>query len=100
MTQSPLPDMSYRPVTVGEDRRIRLERMVEPPVYLESSLGLSVDERITIEEASAQAESSPNRDCGKRSIFVALFIGDQFYHRVDVRGCDGATRTLGMVYAD
>ena len=54
MTQRPLLDKSCRPVIVGEHRRVRLERMVEPPVYLESPLGLSVDEHIAIEKASAQ----------------------------------------------
>ena len=51
MTQKPLLDKTCRAVSAEEDRRIRRERMSEPPVYLESELSLTVDERIAIEEA-------------------------------------------------
>ena len=47
----PLLDRSCRPVSREEDQRIRMERMFEPPVYLESALGLTVEERIAIEVA-------------------------------------------------
>ena len=53
MMQMPLLDKACRPVTAEEDRRIRQDRMNEPPVYLESELSWSVDERIAIEEAEA-----------------------------------------------
>ena len=57
MTQRPLLDRSCRPVSADEDRRIRLERMVEPPVYLESELGLSVEERLAIEAAASSSDT-------------------------------------------
>ena len=46
MTQRPLLDKSCR----EEDRRIRRERMSEPPVFMETELSLNVEERIAIEE--------------------------------------------------
>ena len=59
MTQRPLPDKSCRPVSVEEDRRIRLARKTEPLVYLESTLSLSVEERIAMEEAAAASLARP-----------------------------------------
>ena len=59
MMQMPLLDKGCRPVTAEEDRQIRQERMNEPPVYLESELSLSVDERIAIEEAEASSSERP-----------------------------------------
>ena len=59
MMQMPLLDKGCRPVTAEEDRQIRQERMNEPPVYLESELSLSVDERIVIEEAEASSSERP-----------------------------------------
>ena len=50
MTQRPLLDKSCRAVTAEEDRRIRRERMSEPPVFMETELSLTVEERIAIEE--------------------------------------------------
>ena len=52
MTQRPLLDKSCRPVSAEEDKRIRLERMVEAPVYLESPISLSLEEREAEEENS------------------------------------------------
>ena len=46
-------------MTAGDDRRIRMEWMVEPPLYLESLVGLPVDKRIAIEESSALTEDRP-----------------------------------------
>ena len=57
MTQRPLLDRSCRPVSADEDRRIRLERMVEPPVYLESEIGLTVEERLAIEGAALASDT-------------------------------------------
>ena len=65
MTQCPLLENSCRPVSAEEDFRIRRGRMVEPPAYLESALGLSVDERIAIEEAAAGAETQPSLSQGR-----------------------------------
>ena len=53
MMQMPLLDKACRPVSAEEDRRIRRARMSEPPVFQESELSLTVDERIAIEEAEA-----------------------------------------------
>ena len=50
MKQRPLLDKSCRVVTAEEDRRIRRERMSESPVFLETELSLTVEERIAIEE--------------------------------------------------
>ena len=59
MMQMPLLDKACRPVSAEEDRRIRRARMSEPPVFLESQLSLSVDERVAIEEAEAVAGGKP-----------------------------------------
>ena len=59
MTQRPLLDKSCRPVSVEEDKRIRLERMVEPPVYLESPISLSLEERVALEREAEEANSRP-----------------------------------------
>ena len=79
MTQRPLLDKSCRTVIADEDRRIRLERMVEPPVYLESPIAMSVVERIAIEESSAQVEVRPaltkeSSSCLWLCSFVISFI--------------------------
>ena len=57
MTQRFLLDTSCRPVSVAADCRIRLARKTEPPVYLESTLSRSVEDRIAIEEAAAASSS-------------------------------------------
>ena len=59
MMQMPLLDKACRPVSAEENRRIRRDRMSEPPVFLESELSLTVDERIAIEEAEAAAGGKP-----------------------------------------
>ena len=59
MTQKPLLDKSCRAFSAEENRRIRRERMSEPPVYLESELSLTVDERIAIEEAEEAEGQRP-----------------------------------------
>ena len=59
MTQKPLLDKSCRPVSAAEDKRIRLERMAEPPVYLESPLDLTVDERVAIEREEEERGALP-----------------------------------------
>ena len=58
MTQRPLLDKSCRPVSAEEDKRIRLERMVEAPVYLESPISLSLEERVALER-EAEENSRP-----------------------------------------
>ena len=50
---------SCRPVSAEEYRRICLARMSEPPVFLESSLNLSIEELIAVEEVEAAAEKRP-----------------------------------------
>ena len=75
MTHKPLLDKSCRPVTVEEDKRIRLERMTEPPVYLESPLGLTVEERIAIEEAESNAVSRPELgEDSVRYLWLCCFV--------------------------
>ena len=64
MTRKPLLDKSCRAVSAAEDRRIRRERMSEPPVYLESELSLTVDERIAIEEAEEAEGQRPQLAVG------------------------------------
>ena len=59
MVQKLLLDKSCRPVSAEEDRRIRLARMSEPPVFLESSLSLSIEKHVAIEEAEEAAENAP-----------------------------------------
>ena len=66
MTQKPLLDKSCRPVSAEEDRRIRLARMNEPPVTLESEQSLTVEERIAIEEA--QEEEGQRRHLSVESV--------------------------------
>ena len=56
MTQRPLLDKSCRAVTAEEDRRIRRKRMSEPPVFMETELSLTVEERIAIEEEEEEEE--------------------------------------------
>ena len=59
MTQRPLLDKCYRAVTAEEDQRIRRERMSEPPVFMESELSLTVEERIAIEEEEEEESQRP-----------------------------------------
>ena len=59
MTQRPLLDKSCRPVSAEEDKRIRLDRMVEPPVYLESPISLSLEERVALEREVEEEGSRP-----------------------------------------
>ena len=79
MTQKPLLDKSCRAVSAEEDRRIRRERMSKPPVYLESELSLTVDERIAIEEAEEAEGQRPPLAAGSvnylwLSNFVKSFV--------------------------
>ena len=60
MTKRPLLDKSCRPVTAAEERRIRIARMTEPPVYLESPLGLSLEARVALEQDSEADVVLPN----------------------------------------
>ena len=59
MTQRPLLDKSCRPVSAEEDTRIRIDRMVEPPVYLESPISLSLEERVALEREVEEEGSRP-----------------------------------------
>ena len=59
MVQKPLLYKSCRPVSADENKRIRLAKMSEPPVLIETSLNLTVEERVAIEEAEAIAEKRP-----------------------------------------
>ena len=59
MTQRPLLDKSCRPVSSEEDRRIRLERMIEPPVSLDSPISLSLEDRVALEREAEEENSRP-----------------------------------------
>ena len=56
---APLLDKSCRPVSADDDKRIRLERMVEPPVYLESPISLSLEERVSLEREVEEEGARP-----------------------------------------
>ena len=81
----PLLDKACRPVTADEDKRIRQERMTEPPVFLESELSLFVDERIAIEEAEASSGERPTLPTG---LPVARPLYKQFLQCYLVGCCD------------
>ena len=90
MTQRPLLDKSCRPVTTEEDRRIRRARLTEPPLFLESALGLTVDERIAIKEAEAERGSKPQLpDASVSYLWLANFISSYLNVTsfVGVQGC-------------
>ena len=72
MTQRPLLDKSCRAVTAEEDRRIRRERMSEPPVFMETQLSLTVEERIAIEEEEEEESQRPQLPEGS-SHYLWLF---------------------------
>ena len=75
MTQKPLLLKSCRAVSAEEDRRIRRERMSEPPVYLESELSLTVDERIAIEEAEeAEGQRPPLAAGSVNYLWLSNFV--------------------------
>ena len=59
MSNKPLLDKSCRPVSLEEDRRIRAERMSEPPILLESEFKLTVEERMAIELEDENAGAKP-----------------------------------------
>ena len=86
MTQRPLLDRSCRPVSADEDRRIRLERMVEPPVYLESELGLSVEERLAIEAAASSSDTRLELPKESASYLWLMQFMNAFVAVTDVRG--------------
>ena len=51
------------------------ERMSEPPVFLESPLGLTVDERKAIEMVEAEAGERPKLcDSGESHLWLCCFI--------------------------
>ena len=87
MTQKPLLDKSCRAVSAEEGRRIRRERMSEPPVYLEPELSLTVDERIAIEEAEEAEGQRPQLAAGSvnylwLSNFINSFVNVVFFGAV------------------
>ena len=58
-TLKPLLDKSCRPVSLEEDKQIRAERMSEPPVFLESTNNLTVEEMTAIELEEETAGAKP-----------------------------------------
>ena len=75
MTHRPLLDKSCRPVSAEEDRRTRRARLTEPPVFLESALKLTVEERIAIEEAEAEEGARPHlQDESVNYLWLSNFV--------------------------
>ena len=58
VTQCPLLEKSYRPVSADEYRRIRLQQMVESLIYLDTRLRLTVAELVAIDEPAAAAAAA------------------------------------------
>ena len=59
MPNKPLLEKSCGRASIVEDRRIKAERMSEPPMFLESTLNLSVNEMTAIELAEEAAGAKP-----------------------------------------
>ena len=87
MTKRPLLDKPCRPVSRKEDRRIRMERMSEPPVFLASLLELTVDESIAIDMTDAELGEKPEVG-GDRAAYLCL---------CKFRGSDTLLGRLGTV---
>ena len=90
MTHKPLRDKSCRPVS-AEDRRIRRARLTEPPVFLESALKLTVEERIAIKEAEAEEGARPHlQDESVNYLWLSNFVSSF----LTVTSFDGVLRSL------
>ena len=71
----PLLGMSCRSVSMAEDKRIRAERMSEPPVFPKSSLNLSIDEMTAIGLAEEAAVAKPQlTESIGASLWLCCFI--------------------------
>ena len=91
MTHRPLLDKSCRLVSAEEDRRIRRARLTEPPVFLESALKLTVEERIAIEEAEAEEGARPHlQDESVKYLWLSNFVSSF----LTVTSFDGVLRSL------
>ena len=91
MTHRPLLDKSCRLVSADEDRRIRRARLTEPPVFLESVLKLTVEERIAIEEAEAEEGARPQlQDESVNYLWLSNFVSSF----LTVTSFDGVLRSL------
>ena len=63
------------PVSTEEDRRVRRARLTDPPVFLESALGLTVEERVAIEDAEAEEGLRPQlQDGSVNNLWLNSFI--------------------------
>ena len=90
MTHRPLLDKSCRLVSAEEDRRIRRARLTEPPVFLESALKLTVEERIAI-EAEAEEGARPHlQDESVNYLWLSNFVSSF----LTVTSFDGVLRSL------
>ena len=75
MSNRPLLDRSCRPVSLEEDKRIRAERMSEPPVILDSEFKLTVEERIAIEiEEEASGAKPKLTETSSSYLWLCCFI--------------------------
>ena len=91
MTHRPLLDKSCRLVSAEEDRRIRRARLTEPPVFLESALKLTVEERKAIEEADAEEGARPHlQDESVNYLWLSNFVSSF----LTVTSFDGVLRSL------
>ena len=80
------------PFSADEDRRVQLERMSEPPVYLVSLLVLTLEERIAFEESEAEAGAKPElNERSRYNLWLCTFVNrflnvtsfEQVQHQVD-----------------
>ena len=98
MTHKPLLDKSCGPVSAEEDRRIRRARLTEPPVFLESALKLTVEERIVIEEAEAEEGARSHlQDEGVNYLWLSNFVSS-FLTVTSLMGCSGRWTHGGTVW--
>ena len=84
MTQKPLLNMTCRAVCAEEDWHIKRERISEPPVFLESELSLSIEERIAIEEGQRPQLSAGSVNYLWLCNFVNNFL---FWFLVTLKTC-------------
>ena len=75
MTGLPLLNKSCKPMAEKEALNVERELMEEPPVYLESPLGVSLAERIAMEDDQAEAPVSVvlSKESGLR-LWMATFL--------------------------
>ena len=92
MSNKPLLDKSCRPVSLEEDRRIRAERMSEPPIVLELEFKLTVEERMAIEIEEVTAGAKPQLSGTSAAyLWLCCFINSF----VELKDFNSVTRFVG-----